>query len=216
MISKRLKFIGDLVTTKSIIDIGSDHGYLPLYLLNNNKIISATVIEINNDPLINAKKTLKYTDNVEFYLSNGLQEYQEVIDKDATVIIAGMGGSLIRDIISQDREKLRICSIIAQPNNKEERLREYLYKNDFYIQTEHTVIDAEKYYTVIEIRNGSKHISKEETILGVNPVEDENYAAYMKELKEHYLSIVNSLKDNDKTNEVIENFYSIISDYLGE
>ena len=86
--------------------------------------------------------------------SDGLKNIDLDFD---TVIIAGMGGNLIKDIINDSKDKLENKKIILEPNNDQALVREYLMNNDFMIIDEYAIYDMNKYYEVIVCKSGSSH-----------------------------------------------------------
>lgn len=136
-----------------VADIGTDHAYLPVWLCKNNIATSAIAADINPEPLKRGVQTIeKYcaTSLVTPCLSDGLQQINpELVDD---IIIAGMGGELIADIISKapwiKNEKHHL---ILQPMTKADCLREYLYSNGFDIKYEEATIAENKLYTVMSV-----------------------------------------------------------------
>ncbi len=108
-LTQRLKTIADLVPNGGIIaDIGTDHAYLPVYLIENKIVEKAIAADINVGPLKNAEKTIKsyrYDKYIETRLGSGLTPIKT--NEADTVIIAGMGGLLIRDILKESIEVVR-------------------------------------------------------------------------------------------------------------
>jgi len=155
ILSNRLKHISDLVTeVKSIVDVGTDHAYIPIYLVKNNIVRSAIASDINKGPVDKAKKNVKayvLEDKITCRLGGGLTT---VSPKEVEVaIIAGMGGNLIRDIIEDSMEVFKELSYaILQPVQNPEVLREYIYKKGFTILDETIVKDEDKYYEIIKVK----------------------------------------------------------------
>lgn len=163
-LSPRLKAIADFVPQNSIVaDIGTDHGYIPRYLIEENisKMVIAT--DVSQGSL---DKTIKYINESIFYnvitarLGDGLDVIKPFeVD---TVVIAGMGGLLIRDILSRDRKVTNsINNFILQPMVASKELREYLLKNGYTIVDEELVNEEDKYYEIIYAKAGRELIEKE-------------------------------------------------------
>ena len=135
-LSERLNFIIKSVENTSVLaDIGTDHGYIPLYALKNGICSKAIAVDINKEPLDKAKLNAILEgmgDELEFRLGDGLAVLGQG-EVDVTVI-AGMGGNLIRDILEAHTEKVNDMSyLILQPAQNPEVLREYLYNNNYEI-----------------------------------------------------------------------------------
>lgn len=152
-LTPRLKYISELVSDgKKIADIGTDHGYIPISLLLDKKISFAILSDINRGPLNNAKKEVT-KNNVQNYvdlrLGSGMETLRDgEVDQ---VIIAGMGGILISEIIEKKIELSKnLDKLILQPMQAPEELRRYLSKNGFKIIDEHFVREDHRIYEIIE------------------------------------------------------------------
>lgn len=156
-LSKRLQKIADFVPKGSIVaDIGTDHGYIPAYLINSGKckkVIGTDVSSGSLDKIIQYVKQLNYEEYIHTRLGNGLEVLKpNEID---TVIISGMGGLLMKDILDKDLEITNsITHFILQPMVAAIELREYLTHNDFVIIDEELVFEDKKYYEIIYARRG--------------------------------------------------------------
>ncbi len=148
----RLSAVASLVRLNSrVADIGTDHGYLLAWLIENGISPCGIAADINKGPLDNARKTFDeagMSDKVELILSNGLENIPENSCDD--IVLAGMGGNLITDILSACpwiyNENLHI---VAQPMSHGEVLREFYVKNGFEILEEKTATDGKRLYCVI-------------------------------------------------------------------
>lgn len=149
----RLKLIADKVGKCNVLcDVGTDHCYIPIYALNNNKCNKAIAIDVKEGPILAANANiLKYKKEkfIETRLGNGLTPIKE--NECDTIVIAGMGGLLMSEILNQDYEKLKkkTNTLILQPMNATEVVREWLYEKGFDIFDEELVAEGEKIYTVI-------------------------------------------------------------------
>lgn len=167
----RLKLIASLAKGyKKIIDVGTDHGYLPVYLIKNKFVESAIVSDISKDSLDKAVRLIKensLNNKIEYRVGNGLDIINSN-DKINLIIIAGMGGKLISEII--DFKKNFICEnkidLILQPMQNYDALREYLIKNDFLIKS--YLVKEDKIYQVIKVSGFGKNekYTKEEIYFG--------------------------------------------------
>lgn len=154
-LSKRLEFIADHIDKViSLSDIGTDHGYIPLYALNKGLCEKAIASDINKDPLDKARLNALLEgmgDELEFRLGGGLEPLKE--GEVQAVIIAGMGGKLIKDILEKDITKVdNLDYLILQPAQNPEGLREYLYTNDYEIISEDLCKDEGKYYELFKVK----------------------------------------------------------------
>lgn len=172
-LSKRLNWIIEKINNvDTIMDIGTDHGYIPIYLIKNNIAKKVIASDINQEPLKKAKINAALdgvSDKIDLRLGGGLQPIK---NKEAqAVIIAGMGGNLIRDILENDLDKVRnLDYLILQPAQNPEVLREYLYKNDYEILDEDLCIDENKYYELFKVRyKKGDYISLESIFYEISP-----------------------------------------------
>lgn len=150
----RLSMLAKLAdASQRLADIGTDHGYLPLYLLEKGHVEHCILCDINFGPLENAKRSFReaeFTDQTDFRLGSGIEplEHAEV----DTVVIAGMGGGLIIDILSQDLEKSKSFeTMLLQPMTEQNVLRQWLLDQGFRIKSDHYIHEGTKYYEIIEI-----------------------------------------------------------------
>lgn len=156
-ISKRLLCCASMVQSGSrVADIGTDHGYLGIYLLQSGAARHVIACDLRKDPLENARRNAKLfgvDGEMEFRLSDGLEKI--LPDEVDTVVMAGMGGDLIQKILSQcpwrKREGLQF---ILQPQSAGNVLRRWLCEDGFEIRREEPVQDGHFLYTVMELRQG--------------------------------------------------------------
>lgn len=154
-LSKRLQEVTKFtVNNKPIADIGSDHAYLPIYLIQHDMIETAIAGEVVEGPYKHALETVEQynmQEVVDVRFGNGLNVLQPNEDI-GTIFICGMGGLLISEIIADGKEKELLpkqARLVLQPNNNEKNLREYLVENSYQIIEESIVEDNRKIYEVI-------------------------------------------------------------------
>lgn len=149
----RLQKCADLVRPGCrFADIGSDHGYLPIWLLKTGRVQSAVAADINEGPLHTARMNgLKYGAAIETVLSDGFQAVPQEAVEDA--VIAGMGGELMGEIIAaapwlQNPEK----HLVLQPMTAAFKLRVWLFENGYGILREEVVREGGKLYSVMQVQ----------------------------------------------------------------
>lgn len=153
-LSKRLQAIADLIIKykqgEVLADIGTDHAYLPCYLLSEGIISKAYACDIASGPINASIETIKQyqlENHVIPLLGSGMNP---IMDKEVDMIsICGMGGKLTVDILDEHREVLDQHRFILQSNIGIEILREYLYKQNMQIIDEGIVKDAHHIYEII-------------------------------------------------------------------
>ncbi|MEE0452293.1 tRNA (adenine(22)-N(1))-methyltransferase [Peptacetobacter sp.] len=161
-LTDRLYKIASFVSEgKRVADIGTDHGYIPVYLLNKGTIPFAILADINKGPLENARKEVRHNGleaKTELRLGSGI----EVLEKGEVdeIIIAGMGGALIADILEAKKEVAQSAEkLILQPMQAQEELRKYLLNNGYEIMEE--VLENED-FRIYEIMT-ARYIGKNNT-----------------------------------------------------
>ena len=158
--------VADLVPgCKLVADIGTDHGYLPIYLVNKGICESAIAADINEGPLSAARKNIAETrvkGKIETILSDGLKK----IEKADCVTICGMGGELMCEIISHRKDSM--TKFVLQPQRSVDDLRCYLAQNGFEIKKEAVSREGDKMYCAFyaEFTGEKCEISKREALLG--------------------------------------------------
>lgn len=153
-LSKRLQAVADLVTPGyTIADVGTDHAYIPIYLVEKGIVQRAVAMDINEGPLDRATEHIKENkleNQIQTRLSNGLQHLQKgEVD---TVILAGMGGNLMINILNEDFNKtnsLKEC--ILQPQSEVFKVRTFLLEKGFLFIEENMVLDDGKYYPMMKV-----------------------------------------------------------------
>ncbi len=163
MISKRLKEISKYTKGYNLLlDVGSDHGLLPIYAINNDYVKDAIASDINYKPLIKAKENFtKYNLDIKTIVFDGIPE------TDADIIaICGMGAELIIQILEKTLNNAKnLKRLILSPNNDYYILRQYL-NNKFNIVWEEVIIDRNHYYEVIVVELGNSNYSDKELYFG--------------------------------------------------
>lgn len=195
-LSKRLLAIANLIDDNSkVVDIGCDHGLVSIYLAMNKQNISIIASDINQNALDNAIKNInKYhlEDKIKVCLSNGLDNINDEID---TIIISGMGGHTIIDILTNNQEKLNtVNNIIIQSNNDIEYVRRKIVKLGYYISKEKLILDKNIYYTVILFTKGKKKYTNKEYYFGPILLK-ENSKIFIEKKNKEYTKLVN-IKNN--------------------
>jgi len=186
-ISLRLKCIANQIDLcHSVGDVGTDHGYIPIYLIKQGKCKTAIASDINQGSLDKAKfnVALKNMGNViECRLGGGLSVLKPCeVD---SIIIAGMGGNLIRDIIEDDLEVFKSMDYaVLQPVQNPEILRKYLLEKGFVIVSEDLCKDENKYYEIIKVRFGLHSVKKEDVFYEIS----ENFIANKHPLLKEYVN----------------------------
>ena len=170
MISKRLELVASFVPQGAILlDVGSDHAYLPIELVKRGQIKSAIAGEVVEGPYQSAIKNVEahgLKEKIQVRLANGLAAFEEA-DQVSVITIAGMGGRLIATILKEGLGKLaNVERLILQPNNREDDLRIWLQGNDFQIVAESILEEAGKFYEILVVEAGQMKLSASDVRFG--------------------------------------------------
>lgn len=163
-LSKRLQSIANFVLKDAnVCDIGTDHGYIPVYLIKENickKVIATDISKGSLDKIIDLIKKENLEKHIETRLGDGLDILKS--NEADTLIIAGMGGILISEILEKGKEITEsIDKYIFQPMIGSKDLRKYLVENHFKIIDEDLVFEEGKYYEIIYAIKGNQKIEKD-------------------------------------------------------
>ncbi len=168
-LSKRLERIASFVRAGSrVADIGTDHGYVPIWLLQRGICQTALAMDVRKGPLERAREHVEnmgLSGKIELRLSDGLEKLR--YGEADTVIIAGMGGKLTCRILEQGRHVWEKWSedrerFILSPQSEQDEVRRFLKKNGFKIIREAMLEDEGKYYVIIEASRGAMSSLREQ------------------------------------------------------
>lgn len=170
MISKRLELVASFVPQGAILlDVGSDHAYLPIELVERGQIESAIAGEVVEGPYQSAVKNVEahgLKEKIQVRLANGLAAFEEA-DQVSVITIAGMGGRLIARILEEGLDKLAdVERLILQPNNREDDLRIWLQDHGFEIVAESILEEFGKFYEILVVEAGQMKLSASDVRFG--------------------------------------------------
>ena len=152
-LDRRLQRCASLVRGRVLLDIGTDHAYLPCRLVVDGVCDSAVAADIGEGPLRAAENTVLRSGvcgKVHLVRSDGFKYIPaRLLESVTDVVIAGMGGELIADILDGRGRLPGGVNFILQPNSRAEILRAYLSENGFYTSSETAVKDGRFIYSVI-------------------------------------------------------------------
>jgi tRNA (adenine22-N1)-methyltransferase len=150
-LSERLMAAALLVAPgQAVADVGTDHGYIPIWLVQTGVTNRVIASDINKGPLENARRSaaLRGAEGIEFRLCEGLSGIRQ--DEADAVIIAGMGGETIASIIGASGWDWRGKSLILQPMTKQAELICRLYESGFSIEEERFAQEKDEIYRIIK------------------------------------------------------------------
>lgn len=207
-LSKRLNAVASLVELgSSVADVGTDHGYIPVYLVENKISPFVVAMDINEKPLASCKSLVKaagFEDVISTRLSNGLEKLDR--GECDTVIIAGMGAELIVDILS-NCDFVNELHLILQPMTHPEIARKYLYDNGFEINNDFIVTDAKHSYSIFDANYTGKITPKVQKDYFLGNITDFSQ-------KEYFLHLLNYLKNKSKSGADLSDVISAVEEIL--
>lgn len=217
-LSKRLYQVASAVTSGNrMVDIGTDHGYVPIYLLEKGISPFAIAMDVNKGPLERAKEHITEKGlslKIATRLSDGLEKVEpEEVD---SIVMAGMGGDLICRIMRCRPQFMAAGKeFILQPQSEWAKVRHFLEENDYNIIEERFLQEDGKYYVILKCQPGADP-QIYEPVAGLDPEFLYEYgpllvrqqpAVWMEYLSKQLRkkkSIVRNIKNLQKTSEAAE------------
>lgn len=163
-ISDRLRIVAHMCDKGAVVaDIGTDHGYLPIYLVQEGIAPSAIAMDLRKGPLEKAKKHICdncLEDRIQTRLSDGLEKLSK---NEADIItICGMGGRLIADIVTKGKDVITQNTIlVVSPQSEVGEFRHFLVSQGFEIEDEQMLKEDGKYYFIIKCRKSEESVCSE-------------------------------------------------------
>ncbi len=221
-LTPRLLAVASLVKGGGIVaDIGTDHGYLPIYLIKSGKVKKAIAADIGKMPLENARSSVNeygLQNQIELRLSDGLNEFNSA-DADE-IIFAGMGGTLIAEKLGEiswvKDEKLHF---IFQPQSRAEDLRRFLYSNGFVINKELATHEGRRFYITFDAYYTGKisAFSESDCFIGKLPHCEDSYnhlAHQLNRLQERYAGLL--MQGDEQETQRLSQIISDIKRFINE
>ncbi len=199
-LSKRLYHVAGMVSKGNrVADIGTDHAYVPIWLLQEGIIPHAIAMDVKKGPLDRALQHIHeyHMDSyIETRLSDGLQGLRE--NEADTVVIAGMGGPLMLRIMEEGHEILTTMKeIILQPQSELALFRRSIWNNGYSILCEDMVLEDEKFYPMMKVRWSPENIGNKESMREI----DYQYGKYL--LRDKHPVLLQFLTKEQETNNSI-------------
>lgn len=155
VLNTRMKTVADMVIPGGVVaDIGCDHAFVSIYLVENQIARKVIASDVKTGPFsiaLNNVKERALENHIDIRLGNGLETLQP---KEAdTIIVAGMGGILMNQILNQQKQiALSVKQLVLQPQSDIELVRKNLRDMKAKVVREDMVVDMGKYYTIIDAR----------------------------------------------------------------
>lgn len=153
-LSKRLNAVASLVTEGyRLADIGTDHAYIPIFLVRTGRIPEAVAMDVNKGPLLRAEENIRsygLERQIRTRISNGFTALRE--NEADSAVIAGMGGPLMICILKDGAEAVSaLKECILQPQSEIEKVRAFLLEEGFFFLCEDMVEEDGKYYPMMKV-----------------------------------------------------------------
>ena len=223
VLSQRLAAVAEFVPQGArLLDVGSDHAYLPIVLTEEEKISFAIAGEVVKGPYESALHNVAgagLADKIAVRLADGLAAFDES-DNVTAITICGMGGGLIADILAAGVDKLAsVERLILQPNNREDELRAWLMANHFKIIAEKIMTENDKFYEIMVVEHGKMTLS--DTELRFGPFLNQEKSAIFKlrwkrELKKLEIALPHVPKNRIDDREAISQKIAAIKEAINE
>lgn len=201
-ISNRLYKLASLLDQPVIADIGCDHGLVCIQALRLGKVMKAYACDLREGPLEQAKANILRNgleDRIETRLRNGIENLEDDVNQ---VLIAGMGGRIIEEILASNPLPESVSSLILSPHKDVSDLRQWLVDHQFVIESERMIHDGH-YYPVLFVHPAmdgeSQSLSETELLLGVNTLVDEDFASYLVWQRDVWKKIEEKMPESAKT-----------------
>lgn len=154
-LSKRMQSAADMIQPCDAVgDIGCDHAFISIYLVEQHRTERVIASDVRRGPITIAKRNIEamnLSDQIEIRMGDGLDTI--VPGEVNAVVLAGMGGMLMIDILERGEEVVTRCDqLVLQPQSDIEKVRRYLAEKGYHLADEQMLIDAGKYYNLLDVR----------------------------------------------------------------
>ena len=233
VLSKRLQAVAAMVTVGNrVCDVGCDHGFVPVYLVEQGISPAVLAMDVKQGPLSAAKEHIAehgLESAIETRLSDGLHNYS--IGEADTLICAGMGGRLMMRILSDNRDKTdSFRELILQPQSEIEQFRAWLREHGYGITDENMIEEDGKFYPMMRVETHLRDMLKDNARNSMGDMElckladrygpillerkDKALTAYLRREEKIYEEILNNLQAQGLSDTKRKNRYEEVSELL--
>lgn len=204
----RIELLASLCSgSKTLCDIGCDHGYVLVSALLNYNVEKGIACDIALGPLLNAQNNIKnynLENRITTVLSNGFDNVN--MNSFDTAIIAGMGGILICEILSKALNELKDKKLVIEANSDTYKIRELLTNNGFIIENEYAIFDNNKYYEIIVFISGYNKYTNLDILYGpiLRKQKPDAFIKYYTNKKKLLLDVIPKINKTSEKNKKIE------------
>lgn len=209
-LSKRLQAVADLAGKAGVVaDVGTDHGYIPVFLVSSGRADRAIAVDVNEGPLMRARENIRQfhlEGRIEARLSDGLAALRP--QEADVIVIAGMGGALMEKILDRGEDVAHMAGrLVLQPQSELFAFRRFLSEHGYRITDEDMVSEDGKYYSMMSAEwMGSQGVREKVTdtalkygpllLKGNHPV----LLQYLRQQRKQKVKILESLGKNARQN----------------
>ena len=216
MLTPRLSAIKNRIKAEVAADIGTDHAYIPIHLIQENRAKKVIAADIKEGPARIAKENIEkngLSKKIEVRIGSGLSVLKK--GEADTIIIAGMGGILISEIIDANIDIAKSSKLVLQPMNAQYELRKYLIENGFKITGEDMEIEGFKVYNIMDVESGNQEKFKTDFEYQIPKyLKEHKYFKNLLEKKQReFTKVINGLKTSKNIDTKKLNLYKY---WLGE
>ncbi len=166
MLTKRLMHCLEYIKGfDTVMDVGTDHAYLPIAAIKQGYVNHALAIDNKEGPLLFAKQNIESMQMTPFITPIKTEGIDALTDAVNVIVIAGMGGKTIFDILHQ-KDYRNVERFVLQPNNQPQNVRQLTQKNDLKILDEIIIEDQGIPYIIIVLERGKQNLTDKEIALG--------------------------------------------------
>ncbi len=218
-ISPRLLKIASLVPVGARpVDVGSDHAYLPVHLVQSGRVNQAYATDVNEGPILRARSNIEkvgLSERISTRRCDGLDGVEDFAPD--TVIIAGMGGELIADILSKSEYvKKNAPLLILQPMTQAATLRASLAANGFSVESEHLLPETHRIYQIIVCRytaSPARTVAPLQALIGEKTNNDPHLPLLLEKVKAQYAEIIKGKQSAGQDTKYEEQILKDIAEY---
>ncbi len=200
-LSKRLETVTSMVTKGNrVVDVGCDHGFVPIFLVESGISPSAVAADVRPGPLSRAKEHIKehgLEEKIQARLSDGLSNIRP--GEADSLIMSGIGGILMIRLLSDNCETAKsFQELILSPQSELADVRRYLVENGYFIEYEHMLCDEGKFYFIfhVVVKKDERDWSEDEYRYGKEICAEDldTFRAYLEKEKRQYEQILEKMK----------------------
>lgn len=217
----RLALIAEMVPKCiNLCDIGTDHAYIPIYLAEKGVCEHAVAADVKKGPILAALGNIErygLEDSVRAVVGYGLEPVG--IEEIEVIVIAGMGGTLIKEILTRDIDKAHAAkALILQPMNTVEILRGWLHENGFDIYDEALAAEGQKIYDVMAVvwDGINRQIDEADLVIGRKLIEkrDKHLKNLVMKKLRHFNEALKQIQDNEYPDMTLVNKFKGLKDKM--